>query len=52
MNWTASIAVQRLRQAVSREERFGWARQYGERTKLAYRGWPARTEDRRSIDYY
>ena len=50
MNWTASIAVQRLRQAVSREERFGWARQYGERTKLAYRGWPARTEDRRSID--
>ena len=50
MNWTASIAVQRLRQAVSREERFGWARQYGEGTKLAYRGWPARTEDRRSID--
>ena len=25
-------------------------RQYGERTKLAYRGRPARTEDRRSID--
>ena len=50
MHWTASIAVQRLRQVVSRGERFGWARQYGERTKLAYRGGTARTEDRRSSD--
>ena len=43
-NWTDSISEQRLRQ-MSQEERFGRARQYGERTKLAWRGWPTRTQD-------